>query len=327
MKIKCSENEKISAGDTLMTLTDTEYTAEYQLLLAQRAAYEDEMMKLFKLYQDGNIYAGCAGTVAGLDEEDADAADADAAEPADGDADTADTAEATTSQTGYTGAALVVESLVYRAALPSATLLGNNPAGADDTTVAAYANFAAAVSGVSYAASRSGVPGKPAIKDYTAFASLGVTTAMMTAETTASPDLSTPVYMYENGEWAAYSVSDIAEGDVLILTYDASGNLVWIVIVSHAQNQGGGSGTGGAGGSGISGGTGGSTAAATETTEPEDLYAISETTVDVRDAGRQDERDRHDRRTGHPVHKGGAGGLDYAGRARRAALYRRGHEH
>jgi multidrug efflux pump subunit AcrA (membrane-fusion protein) len=271
-KIKCSENKKVNAGDTLMTLTDTEYTAEYELLLKKRSDYEAEMLKLFRLYQDGSIYADCAGTISGVDE--------DAATGITGVS--AGTAQAAggISQTGYTGGPYAIATLVYQAGSASeSALLGNNPSGADDTVVEAYTNYAATVSSVSYGAiALKEYPVSLSIADYTDYASLGITSAMMTAETAISPATSTPVYMYKNGAWAAYSVSDIAAGDVLILTYDTSSGtdeLVWIVIARKAESGGN---TGGGGGS-YTGGSGGGSATETETIEPDDLYAISETTV------------------------------------------------
>ncbi len=274
-KIKCSENEKVSTGDTLLTLTDTEYTAEYDSLLKKRSEYEDEMMKLFKLYQDGNIYAEFAGIVSGIDEE----------------------SEAYTgaSETGYSSESSTASTLAYLSPLPTSTtvvetllyakddasesvLLGNNPAGTDDATVAGYANYAATVSSVSYSAiSLMEYPASLSITDYGNYTALGITSAMMTTATQISPSLTTPVYMFANGAWVSVSVSDIAAGDTLIVTYDSAGNLVWIVIVSKGQTkQGGGTNTGGGS---YSGGTASASTQTEEPAEPEDYYTISETTV------------------------------------------------
>ena len=67
--VKVSENEKVSNGKTLLVLTDTDYEGEYELLLAQRNKLEEQIQKLFQLYQEQYIYAGCAGVITGLDED------------------------------------------------------------------------------------------------------------------------------------------------------------------------------------------------------------------------------------------------------------------
>lgn len=66
--VKVSENEAVSSGKTLMVLSDTDYEGEYETLLAQRKVLEDQMNRLFQLYQDQYIYAGCKGVISGLDE-------------------------------------------------------------------------------------------------------------------------------------------------------------------------------------------------------------------------------------------------------------------
>lgn len=265
-KINCDENDEVSAGDTLMTLTDTEYTAEYDLLLEKRSDCEEEMIRLFKLYQDGNIYAEYAGTVSGVDDE-----------TATGYVSMSQTDTTSADAIGYAGTSRTLSTLTYQGSGSSVTMfLGNNPSGADDTTVVGYSNFAATVSSVSYSAiSIMEYSTSVSITDYSDYNSLGITSAMMTTASQISPSVSTPVYMFENGAWASNSVGDISAGDVLILTYatsDGTGDPVWIIIASKAKTQGGGT----------SNYSGGSNSASTETeaveTEEEE-YTITETTV------------------------------------------------
>ncbi len=61
--------DEIEAGDTLLTITDTGYSGDFESLLSQRAALEERMVELFCLYQDGYIYASCSGVVSGLDDD------------------------------------------------------------------------------------------------------------------------------------------------------------------------------------------------------------------------------------------------------------------
>ena len=66
--IKVTEGKTVKAGDTLMTLSDVGYTAAYRQLVAQRQAYEELMLDLFKMYQTETITAPADGVVSGVDE-------------------------------------------------------------------------------------------------------------------------------------------------------------------------------------------------------------------------------------------------------------------
>ncbi|MCD8077083.1 MAG: biotin/lipoyl-binding protein, partial [Lachnospiraceae bacterium] len=92
--IDVSVGDEVEAGDTLLTLTDTDYEGEYEALLAQRTELTDEMQELFVLYQDQYIYASCAGVISGLGstsssaETDSEAAEDDADSGTDSTSDT-----------------------------------------------------------------------------------------------------------------------------------------------------------------------------------------------------------------------------------------------
>ncbi|MCD8384083.1 MAG: HlyD family efflux transporter periplasmic adaptor subunit [Clostridiales bacterium] len=62
-KVKTSLNAKVSDTTTLLTLTDTSYSANYDQLLTQRAELEELYQTLVKLYKDGAVYAELSGTV------------------------------------------------------------------------------------------------------------------------------------------------------------------------------------------------------------------------------------------------------------------------
>lgn len=66
-RISVSVGQTVSAGQTLMTLTDTGHTAEYQQLVDQHQQYEELMQELFQLYQSGSVTAPCDGIVTGVD--------------------------------------------------------------------------------------------------------------------------------------------------------------------------------------------------------------------------------------------------------------------
>ncbi len=61
-----SVNEWVYAGNTLLTLSNTSYTAHYESLLQERAALEEDLQTLITIYQEGGIYAPIAGKVDSL---------------------------------------------------------------------------------------------------------------------------------------------------------------------------------------------------------------------------------------------------------------------
>lgn len=69
--IKVTGESTVTSGRTLMTLTDTEYTAQFQKLSNQHREYEALMLELFQLYQDATLEAPCDGVVSGVDEDSA----------------------------------------------------------------------------------------------------------------------------------------------------------------------------------------------------------------------------------------------------------------
>ncbi|MCD8333378.1 MAG: efflux RND transporter periplasmic adaptor subunit, partial [Clostridiales bacterium] len=109
--VSVSEGSKVSSGDTLLKLTDTDYSDEYETLLEQRSELEGQMETLFKLYEDGYIYASCDGVISGLEEsgtsDNSSASDGEEASDDDTTADdsSADEDSSETSDTGSTDSA------------------------------------------------------------------------------------------------------------------------------------------------------------------------------------------------------------------------------
>ena len=61
--ISVSENTTVSAGNTLLTLTDTETSASYDALLKERSELEEQLNQLVKIYKEGGICASITGVV------------------------------------------------------------------------------------------------------------------------------------------------------------------------------------------------------------------------------------------------------------------------
>lgn len=70
-QVSVKENDKVTKGSNLLTLSDTDTTSQQQILLGQRQDYEQIMETLFKLYQSGVLEAPCDGLVDGVDENSA----------------------------------------------------------------------------------------------------------------------------------------------------------------------------------------------------------------------------------------------------------------
>lgn len=71
----CTENSKVKASTRLFTLKDTEYSANYNSLLRQRAELEETLLELLTIQRDGAVLAKMDGSVYSVDRtEDAETA-------------------------------------------------------------------------------------------------------------------------------------------------------------------------------------------------------------------------------------------------------------
>ncbi len=61
--VDVSENESVGADTSLMTLTDTSYSANYDTILAQRAELEETLNELIVLYREGGVFAPFSGKI------------------------------------------------------------------------------------------------------------------------------------------------------------------------------------------------------------------------------------------------------------------------
>ena len=61
--ISVSENDSVSSGDTLISLTDTELSVNYDSLLSERETIEESLETLIRIYKEGGICATCDGVI------------------------------------------------------------------------------------------------------------------------------------------------------------------------------------------------------------------------------------------------------------------------
>ncbi len=65
-KVNVSENTSVSSGTTLLTLTDTETSANYDTILKERQEAEETLETLIRIYKEGGICATADGTISSL---------------------------------------------------------------------------------------------------------------------------------------------------------------------------------------------------------------------------------------------------------------------
>ena len=70
--VNVKENDKVSGYSILFTLKDTEYTANYDSALEERAELEETLQTLIGMYQDGAVYAPVDGIIDSIPEEEDD---------------------------------------------------------------------------------------------------------------------------------------------------------------------------------------------------------------------------------------------------------------
>ena len=66
-QVNTSLDAQVSATDTLFTLEDTSYSANYQSLLRERAALEETLLELLTIQRDGAVLAAADGSVYSVD--------------------------------------------------------------------------------------------------------------------------------------------------------------------------------------------------------------------------------------------------------------------
>jgi len=240
--IKVSVGDKLSAGKTLMVLSDVGYSATYRQLIGQRQEYEELMLELFKMYQTETITAPCDGVVSGIDRD-------------------------SVQLLSDNGQGFVL------------SFLSNAPNGNDDIQYANYVGKVNAVgqNGWSLLVNPQPIP----ITDYMDLSVVPMDEAVMTQvctypdtpteeDTTPAPEepsvpeegapsegempsgenptppteapgtaqlQTVPVYELVNGAWQQIAFSSVGVGDILLFAADQSGEFVWIVRIKKANNE------------------------------------------------------------------------------------------
>ena len=193
--IKVSVGDKLSAGKTLMVLSDVGYSASYRQLVAQRQEYEELMLDLFQMYQTETITAPCDGVVSGIDKDSVQLLSANGQ--------------------GYT-----------------ISFLANSPNGDDETL---YSNYVGQVTSISTEGWGLNInPQAIPIDDYLVLSGVSLDSGLMT-QAVLHTQTGIPIYTLSGGSWVQVSSSEIGVGDILLFAADSNGSLVWSVLLQKTS--------------------------------------------------------------------------------------------
>ena len=200
--IKVSVGDKLSAGKTIMALSDVGYSATYRQLTGTRQEYEELMLELFQMYQTETVTAPCDGVVSGIDQDSVQLLSAG-------------------------GQGFVI------------SFLANAPNGDDETVYSNYVGKVTTVAKNGWVVQVN--PQAMPVEDYLSLVDLKPDEALMT-ETVLHTQTDIPVFTLTDGAWTLVDRASIGNGDILLFAADSNGNLVWSVLVQKAQQQPGGAG-------------------------------------------------------------------------------------
>lgn len=200
--IKVSKGDNVDAGETLMKLTNTGYTATYSQLVNQRQAYEELMMELFTMYQTQTLTAPCDGIVMGIDKDS-------------------------------------TQLLAGNGQNESFTLISKSPSGNNEILYSSYIGMVTAIEQNSWILNIN--PQRMELADYKNLPQISLDTSAMTDIVVYQPnqtqEISVPIYEQQNGEWVQIEMANIVKGDILLFAEDSIGNAVWIVRVQQSQTD------------------------------------------------------------------------------------------
>ncbi len=204
-KIKVKVGDDVEAGDTLLTLQDTEDLARYQQLLRQRQELTALLSELNVMYQEGTVKASAAGVVTQID-EDVEYLPLSAA-----------------ANGGYTASNMAASSSSSGYITDPAE--GSEPAGPDappsgdaepPVQTPSSGVFAGKVTKVTYGALQIRIS-ETDMTGITAAELENMEESLFTAEQQYAPDLDVAVNLYRNGQTVPSSVNAIQAGDRVLL--------------------------------------------------------------------------------------------------------------
>ena len=193
--VKVSEGTKTKAGQTLMTLEDTGFTATYQKLLSQRNDYEELMLELFCMYQTKHVAAPCDGVVSGVDPDSV--------------------------------------QLLRNGTSAGITWLANAPNGDDESLYVNYLGKVSGSleNGWHLLVDPQGVQ----VADYLELAAMTPSQETLMTKAVYDWAVNVPIYGLQDGVWVQLETTEIALDDFLLFATDETGKLVWIVRIGQPE--------------------------------------------------------------------------------------------
>ena len=192
--------KKVWTGANLFRLTDTEDTAEYDLLTEQRREYEDIAYELFLLYQDGVVKAPCEGRVSGADDS------------------------------------LLKQLSAQNGGYTLMLLAANTPDGNDATVFRNRVGVITEISENDGTVKASLLAFDTQIDDYADLSGLYLNTESMTMEVTILPSVavySDPVRNDDGSVTWTQSWGNVSRGDLYVFAYDS--DLAWMIYAGHVD--------------------------------------------------------------------------------------------
>ena len=231
--VSVSKEDEVSSGDTLLTLEDTDYTAEYEALVEQRQELSDQIADLFQLYATGYLYASDAGTVSGIDDDSSADSDSDSSELSD-DSDDADSSDDTADAdaTSLDSAAEAITVTTVNASFASEASEEETEESADlaasedeededdDSTIVGYV-ILAETGEESEDEEETGEAEEEAEEDEESVESITVTLATLDGETkTVTITSDRALYTYDSTGFVQAALTDITAGSILFYAAD-----------------------------------------------------------------------------------------------------------
>jgi len=234
--VPVEENSLVEEGDTLLKLDYVGQTSIYYTLLKRRQQLEAQMESLFRLYQDGVLYAESDGVVSGIPEDGT--VISLSVQGKENERAAADSGLVNGSAVALksSGSLIGAMNLAYRGDLESETL-SHSPTGEDDSKLL---NYAATVVSVE----------EDDVRFTVSYPAIGVVDYSKLFEVSGenyeysgfySCTGTTSVYMFRNGVWETVRASELFPEEFCVITVQAdeatSIDPVWIVCNRTASTE------------------------------------------------------------------------------------------
>ncbi|MGI6315182.1 MAG: HlyD family efflux transporter periplasmic adaptor subunit [Christensenellales bacterium] len=226
--VPVEENSLVEEGDTLLKLDHVGQTSTYYTLLKRRQQLEAQMESLFRLYQDGVLYAEWDGVISGIPEDGTVISLSVRGKGNEMDAADSGLVNGSAVALKSSGSRIGAMNMAYRGGLESETL-SHSPTGEDASKLLNYAATVVSIGedDVQFTVSYPAV----GVVDYSKLFELSGENYEYSGFYSCTGTAS--VYMFRNGVWETVRASELFPGEFCVITVRAdeatSMDPVWIV--------------------------------------------------------------------------------------------------